>query len=282
MKTAIVASAAAGSTLALADRSGDVLVDRNGNVTTEPGLHATALAVTGAGTVLAGGADGSVRAFGGSQLARVGAPVLGLATGDDRFLVRTADEVRVYTDTGALVSTVHAPTDHAVLSPGGLGLATAMGNVAELWDATTGHRLHTLHGHTSAITDLAYSPGGLNLATVSVDHTGLIWSTQSGHLVFRLIGHFFPIDSVAYSPGGHWIVTSSHRAGLWNARTGRLMFYVGSATEPLTSAAFSPRGEWILTGSSDGTASVYDCQVCAPRERLERLAALRLARLAGN
>jgi WD40 repeat protein len=282
MKAPIVASAAAGTTLALVDRAGEVLTDQNGTLTTETRPHATAVAVTRAGAILLARANGDVERLGGPRLAHVHSPVLGLATGDDRFLVRTADEVRVYTDAGTPVSTIHAATDHAKLSPDGLQVATATGNVAELWDAATGQRLHTLRGHTSAITDLAYSPGGLNLTTVSVDHTGLIWSTRTGRLLSRLIGHFLPINSVAYSPGGNWIVTSSHRAGLWNARTGRLMFYVGSATEPLTSAAFSPKGEWILTGSSDGTARVYDCQVCAPRERLEQLAAHRLARLSGK
>jgi WD40 repeat protein len=60
------------------------------------------------------------------------------------------------------------------------------------------------------------------------------------------------------------------------------MFYIGRTSAPLTGAAFSPAGEWILAGSRDGTARLYDCQICAPRERLEELAALRLAKLSGR
>ncbi len=286
MRTPIAASAADGTTLALADRSGDVLVDRNGSVTTTTGLGATAVAVTDKGIVLVGRADGSVRTFGGLQLVAAGAPVLGLSTGRGRFLVRTARAVSVYTDSGTrlgtLLSTIPGATDRAKLSPGGLGLVTTKGDAAQLWDATTGRLLHTLSGHTARISDVAYSPNGSNLVTVSYDHTGVVWNTRTGRAIHRLIGHFFPIYSVGYSPDGHWIVTASQfTAGLWNATTDELMFYVGRTTAPLTGAAFSPGGQWILTGSRDGTARVYDCQVCAPLGRLEQLAAQRLRKLAG-
>ena len=57
----------------------------------------------------------------------------------------------------------------------------------------------------------------------------------------------------------------------------RRRFIKGAA---LTGATFSPTGDWILTGSNDGTARVLNCQVCEPLRQLERLAALRLRRLA--
>ena len=143
-----------------------------------------------------------------------------------------------------------------------------------------GKLLHTLTGHTSPITDVEYSPNGLDLVTVSYDHTGLIWSARSGRLIHRLIGHFFPVYSGSYSPDGHWIVTASQfTAGLWNAANGQLMFYVGRHAAPLTGASFSPHGDWILTASKDGTARVYHCQVCEPLGQLEELATLRLGRL---
>jgi len=206
--------------------------------------------------------------------------VLGLSTGGGRFLVRTAHELRVYTDEGTLVSTIHAAADHATLSADGLGVATARGRVAKLWDAATGKLLHTLTGHRSRITDVEYSPNGRDLVTVSFDHTGLVWATKSGLLIHRLGGHFFPVYSGHYNPDGHWIVTASQfAAALWNAGNGQLLFYLGRHDAPLTGAAFSPAGDWILTGSEDGTARVYECQVCAPLGRLEDLAALRLRRL---
>jgi WD40 repeat protein len=218
---------------------------------------------------------------GNAVLAAVGNRVLGLSAARGRFLVRTPSMLRVYTDAGQLVSTIHTSAQHAVLSPGGLGVATTQGNKARLWDATTGELLHTLTGHTELINDAEYSPNGLELVTVSSDHTGRIWSTRSGRLLRVLIGHFFAVNTGSFSPDGHWIVTTSQfTAGLWNAHSGQLLFYLGRDTKPLTSGSFSPTGSnWILTGSEDGTASVYHCVICQPLEGLEATARARLRAL---
>ena len=126
-----------------------------------------------------------------------------------RFLVRLPGSVRVYTDAGSLVSTIHTTAQHAVLSPGGLGVATTKGNIAQLWDASTGRPLHTLKAHTQLINDAEYSPNGRELVTVSSDHTGRIWDTRSGRLRQILLGHFFAVNTGSFSPDGHWIVTTS-------------------------------------------------------------------------
>jgi WD40 repeat protein len=213
-------------------------------------------------------------------LDEVGGPVLGLSAGGGRFLVRLPNEVQVYTDAGELVSRIHTDAMHAVLSPGGLGVATTKGLVAQLWNASTGKLVHTLKGHRSLVTDAEFSPNGLELLTVSDDHTGRIWSTHTGRLLHVLVGHFFPVNTGSYSPDGQWIVTSSQfTAGLWNAHTGQLLFYLGRDTAPLTSASFSPIGNWILTGSKDGTARVYHCAICQPLSGLEGTARARIRAL---
>jgi WD40 repeat protein len=209
--------------------------------------------------------------------------VLGISAGGDRFLVRLPSSVRVYTDAGKLVSTIPIAAQHAVLSPGGLGVATTQGKIAQLWDASTGEHRETLagkDGHTSLINDAEYSPNGLELLTVSDDHRGLIWNVRTGHLLRALVGHSFPVYTGSFSPDGHWIVTSSQfTAGLWNASTGRLLFFLGRDALPLTSASFSPTGNWVLTGSKDGTARVYQCVVCQPLDGLEATARARLRAL---
>jgi len=266
------------SRVAFLDQRGNVATGWNGRGVPTAG-RATALAFAGDGTLLVGSKDGSVRGYARSgTIAQVGGPVLGISTGGGRFLVRLRDSLRVYTDAGTLVSTIHAAAQHAVLSPGGLGVATTKGTVAELWDASTGRHLHTLTGHGSLVTDAQFSPNGLRLVTVSDDHTGRIWNVRSGHLVRKLVGHSLPVLTGSYSPDGHWIVTASYyTAGLWNARTGQLLSYlVGHTTPTLTGASFSPAGNWILTGSDDGTARVYHCVVCRPLKGLEATARARI------
>jgi len=257
MPAPIVAAAATGSTIALADRSGDLLLDRRGVVSLTHGVGATALALEENGRVL-----------------------LGLSTGHGRFLVRLPSSLRVYRDDGTLVSEIDTAAQYATLSPEGLTVATTKGKNAQLWDASTGKLLHTLIGHRSLVTDAEFSPNGRELVTVSDDHTGRIWSVRSGRLLRVLVGHFLPVRTGSYSPDGHWIVTASQfTAGLWNAGTGQLLFYLGSDTARLTGASFSPTGKWILTGSEDGTARVYHCVICEPLAGLEATAEARIRAL---
>jgi WD40 repeat protein len=240
------------------------------------------------GTLLAGTPDGivgrwSTRGEGhmiGPPLLHHAGHVRAISTGGERFLVRTPRLVDVYTDAGRLVSTIHTATSHAVLSPGGLGVATTRATIAQLWDASTGKLLQTLKGHSSLVTDAEYSPNGLELVTVSDDHTGRIWSARSGRRLQVLSGHVQPVRTGSFSPDGNWIVTASYfTAGLWNAHTGRLLFNLGGPTGLLTGASFSPNGKWILTGSEDGTARVYQCVICQPLKGLEAAARARIRAL---
>ena len=238
------------------------------------------LPFSGTGQVLLGRGHAVGYMDGHPILDEVGGPVLGLSAGGRRFAVRLPNEVQVYTDAGELVSRIHTDAQHAVLSPGGLGLATTKGSSPSSGMPRPGKLLHTLTGHRSLVTDAEYSPNGLELLTVSDDHTGRIWSARTGRLLHVLVGHFFPVNTGSYSPDGQWIVTSSQfTAGLWNAHTGQLLFYLGRDTKPLTSASFSPTGNWILTGSKDGTARVYHCAICQPLSGLEATARARIRAL---
>jgi WD40 repeat protein len=281
LPAAITATAARSRTTALADSVGDLtVVSPTGSPSTEhlPGVSALAFAGR---TLLVGFVGGLVRGANSGLHVRVPGPVLSLEAAGGRFLVRLANEVGVYTDGGALLSTIRTQALHAVLSPDGATVATTRGKEAQLWDASTGQLLHTLTGHRSLVTDAEFSPDSRELVTVSDDHYGRIWNVRSGRLLRVLVGHSFPVRTGSYSPDGHWIVTASQfTAGLWNAGTGQLVFYLIGDTAPLTGASFSQTGNWILTGSEDGTARTYHCQICQPLPQLESLAEARLRALA--
>jgi WD40 repeat protein len=290
MHAPIVSVVGQGNLVAALDARGDIATSTKIGSRTgrETGIHATAIAFERGGKLLIGTAQGIQVLRGGDMTypgIHPGGRVLAISTGGDRFLVRLANSLRVYTDAGKLVSTIHTATQHAVLSPGGLGVATTKGEDAQLWDASTGKLLHTLggpgrDGHTSLVTDAEYSPNGLEVITVSDDHTGRIWSARTGRVLHALVGHSFNVNTGSFSPDGQWIVTSSQfTAGLWNARTGQLLFYLGRDTAPLTSGSFSASGRWILTGSKDGSARVYHCVICEPLKGLEATARARLRAL---
>jgi WD40 repeat protein len=275
MPAPIVAAAAARNKIALADQSGDVFIDHGRTPKLTQGVGVTALAFLN-GQLLVGRGD-TVGYLGRPVLARLSGRVLAISTGRDSFLVRTARQVRVYSDAGELLSTIDVAAGRATLSPDGATVATTKGKIAQLWDAATGELLHTLAGHRSLVTDAEFSPDSHELVTVSDDHDGRIWSVQSGRLLHVLRAHFFAVRTGSYSPDGRWIVTASQfTAGLWNAGTGQLVFYLGRDTKPLTGASFSRNGNWILTGSLDGTARVYHCLICQRLAGLEATAAARL------
>jgi WD40 repeat protein len=289
MPAPIVGAAARDGVVVLVDAPGDITTLRtNGNRDGFNGLHVTAFAFAGSGTLLAGSADGTVheiRVSGAgvgltSRFVRAGGRILGISAAGGRFAVRLAQQIRIYADDGTLVSSIHTSALQAVLSRDGLTLATTLGKKARLWDASSGKLLHTLVGHRSLVTDAEFSPNGRELVTVSVDHTGRIWSVRTGRQLRVLVGHILPISTGRYSPDGQWIVTASQfTAGLWNAGTGELVLLLGGHTAHLTGASFSRSGNWILTGSNDGTASVYHCVICEPLPALEAAAAARLRAL---
>jgi WD40 repeat protein len=285
MKTPIRAAVAQGSVLVAVDARGDYKAILPNGSASGTGEHVTALAFVGPGTLVLGTADGRLerlsRHLGDSvPLGTVPGRVLQISAGGGRFLVRLANELRVYTDAGKLVSTISTKALHAVLSPGGLGVATTRGLDTQLWDASTGKLRFTLSRAGSLVRDAEYSPSGRALVTVSDDHRGRVYDTRTGRLLHTLVGHFFPVSTGSFSPDGRWIVTASQfTAGLWNAATGRLLFYLGRPAKTLTGASFSPDGDWILAGSEDGTARVYRCVVCRQLPGLEATARARLRAL---
>ena len=254
----IAAVATKSNRVAFLDKRGDIATSWNGKGLRTLG-HATALAFTGDGTLLVGSADGSVRGYGRSRaIAHVDGPVLGLSTGGGRFLVRLRDALRVYTDAGALVSTIEVAAQHAVLSPGGLGVATTTGKIAELWDASTGRHLHTLTGHSSLVTEpssrrtaSSSSPSATTTRDASGTSAAVICAASSSGTLSR----FTSATSAPPTATGSSPPASSRPACGTRARASLFSYLVGH-TATLTGASFSPAGNWILTGDMDGTACV--------------------------
>jgi WD40 repeat protein len=104
--------------------------------------------------------------------------------------------------------------------PGGR-FATAGGttNLAEVWDAGTGARLHQLRGHTNTVMCVAALPGGL-LASGSSDKTVRIWNVATGAHVSTLEGHTGAVCALAALPDGRLASGSFDKTiRLWNVAT---------------------------------------------------------------
>jgi WD40 repeat protein len=285
MQAPIVAAAAEGASLALADTRGNLERSFRGGTATYGGLHVSALAFSPDGTLVTGSSDGAIRIWppgtGSPRVVRAAGSIAAISAVRDRFATRSTDgSVRVYALDGHLVRVLQAPAQRATLAPNGAVVATTNAREADLWDATTGRRLHRLTGHRSLVTDAEFSPSSTLLVTASDDHDSRIWDVGSGRLLHVLRGHFFPVRTASFSPNGRWIVTASQfTSGLWDAVSGQLVLYLQGHTRPLTGATFSPDGNLILTGSDDGTARIVRCLICRSLPGLEQVARLRLRKI---
>ncbi len=128
----------------------------------------------------------------------------------DRLLMHRCDHSLAMLDGDHLVE---LPTDgysvsRLAVSPDGLRIAGAMGDrTVRLWDASTGHVLRVLRGHSDLVMDVAFSPDGTTLASASYDKTVRVWQLATErHRVLR--GHALSVNRVAWRDTAH-LVTGS-------------------------------------------------------------------------
>ncbi|MFZ5774307.1 MAG: eIF2A-related protein [Thermodesulfobacteriota bacterium] len=150
-------------------------------------------------------------------------------------------------------------------SPNGEYLAAAVvtegkGHEIHVWDAK-GKLVHTLQGHSQPINDLAFSPDGNRLASVSNDNTLRIWNVRYGTLENTEKKGRNNLLAVAYSADGNRVATAENWDGgvaLWDAVNVRLIRSFQGHADWVLDAAFSPKGKELATASRDGSVYLWD------------------------
>jgi WD40 repeat protein len=117
----------------------------------------------------------------------------------DRLILHRCDNGLVLVD-GQRV--IELPTDgyamsRIAVSPDGSQIAAAAADrTVRVWD-DSGHKLHTLHGHSDLVLDVAFSPDGSQLASSSYDKTIRVWQLATER--YRVVrGHTGPVQRVAW------------------------------------------------------------------------------------
>jgi len=142
-----------------------------------------------------------------------------------------------------------------------------------LWDAKTGHLVHTFVGHKEEIYSVCLSPDGLHVLTSSWrignpnpsnDTSVRLWDMKTGKEMWRLAGQVGTI----YSPDGKRLLTFSSKgwkdedfdAALWDSASGRRLAtaQLGHAEPGGVELAFTPSGREFLRYQY-GWAVLYDC-----------------------
>jgi WD40 repeat protein/DNA-binding SARP family transcriptional activator len=127
-------------------------------------------------------------------------------------------------------------------------------------EAETGDRVSTLEGHTDALLDLAFSPGGSTIATTSVDGTAKVWEAATGKELLTMAGHGGWVFGVDFSPDGRFLATAGEdgTARVWDVATGDQRLVLSGHTGLIRDVAYSPDGSRLVTSSGDGTVRVWD------------------------
>jgi WD40 repeat protein len=122
--------------------------------------------------------------------------------------------------------------------------------------------LKTLHGFSSHVCSLAFSPDRAILATGSIERQVQLWDANTGLALRTLRGHRHQLWSFALSPDSQTLATGSDNQAvrLWNVNTGRVLRTLPGHRDWVWSVAFSPDGRLLASGSYDRTVKLWDVQ----------------------
>jgi WD40 repeat protein/serine/threonine protein kinase len=120
--------------------------------------------------------------------------------------------------------------------------------------------LLTIQAHDDYVHDVAYSPDGRTLATVSEDGMARIFDAAIGRLKHTLPGHSPNIGfCVAYSPDSRMVASGGRdrTTKVWSAMTGELVRTLDMHPDTVWSVAFSPDGR-LLASASVGFVKLWN------------------------
>jgi WD40 repeat protein len=135
---------------------------------------------------------------------------------DGETLVSDGWPIRCWNIKGELLHTFEAEADNVLFHPDGQRIISQLDSTFRIWELSTGQivREFVLPEHIGWIYDLAFSPDGSVLATVSADDILRLWDVETGELqIFHKAD--YDLWLVAFHPGGEILAYGGCSAFYW-------------------------------------------------------------------
>ena len=151
---------------------------------------------------------------------------------------------------------------------GNLGPADPDACVVRVWDVATGATFAVLKGHSMGVTDIAFSPDGRSLLSVSSgDGSARMWDAESGEqtALFDDVDDGFRAEQACWSPDGRYIGIGVYgwighriigRVRLWRVEDGLCVATVSEHDDSVMRIAFTPDGQFLGSGDNSGIVHI--------------------------
>ena len=167
----------------------------------------------------------------------------------------------------------HREGVRCVVAFGGLVASGSRDYTLRLWNLASGALVHTLVGHEGSVEDVAVSPSGQSLVSVSTDRFARVWSVDSGLCANVFEAGPEPLTSCSFVDEGTVVCgCRDGRARLFTVEGELLLELVGHSNRVRATAV---HGSAIVTGSYDGTMKLWRDGTCEATFRAHEAAVIR-------
>ncbi|RYN87201.1 Vegetative incompatibility protein [Alternaria tenuissima] len=175
------------------------------------------------------------------------------------YPLQTYASALLFSPTGSLVRQLFKHEEPEVIS--------IRPTLSEEWSAC----LHTLEGHSNAVSSVVFSHDSTRLASASYDRTVKMWDASTGACLHTLEGHSSTVSSVVFSHDSTRLASASYdkTVKMWDASPGACLQTLEGHSDYVTSVAFSHDSTRLASASDDRTVKMWDVSTGACLHTLE-------------